>query len=127
MKLTIEGTNMHTSTKWKETNNEKLFFMNAILSQADSNPYSAKNSHKPVHFFYRAPGVKSVELVGDFNDWQPLPMQKSIDSWWQAQVELCHGHHQYRFLVDGQPMLDPNATGVVRDERGERASLIAVS
>lgn len=33
----------------------------------------------------------------------------------------------YRFLVDGQPVLDPNATGVVRDAQGEKASLIAVS
>jgi 1,4-alpha-glucan branching enzyme len=118
---------MHTSTKWKETHNEKLFFMNTTLNHADSNPYSVKNSRKPVSFFCRAPGARSVELVGDFNHWRPLPMQKSMDSWWLAQVELCHGHHQYRFLVDGGPILDPSATGVGRDERGERVSLIAVS
>jgi hypothetical protein len=29
--------------------------------------------------------------------------------------------------VDGKPMLDPHATGVVRDERDKRVSLIAVS
>jgi len=29
--------------------------------------------------------------------------------------------------VDGQAMLDPQATGIARDEHGERASLIAVS
>jgi len=52
-----------------------------------------------------------VELVGDFNDWQPQPMTRSMDGWWIAQVELCHGHHQYQFLVDGQPMLDPTPQG----------------
>ena len=101
--------------------------MSPILSNPDSNPYSAQNSHRPISFFCRAPGAKSVEIVGDFNSWRPLPMQKSVDSWWQVQIELCHGHHQYRFLVDGHPTLDPNATGVVRDERGERVSLVAVS
>lgn len=118
---------MHNSTKWKQSHNEKLFFMNTMLSHSDSNTYSANNSRKPVSFFCRAPGAKSVELVGDFNHWHPLRMQQSIDSWWRTEVELCHGHHQYRFLVDGEPALDPNATGVVRDERGERVSLIAVS
>ena len=105
----------------------KLIFMNTILNYSESNPYSAKNSHKPVSFFCRAPGAKSVELVGDFSHWRPLPMLQSVDSWWHTQVEVCHGHHQYRFLVDGAPILDPTATGTVRDERGERVSLIAVS
>jgi 1,4-alpha-glucan branching enzyme len=68
-----------------------------------------------------------VELVGDFNHWQPLQMTRSVDGWWIAQVELSHGHHQYRFLVDGQPRLDPHATGIVRDEQQEQASLLAVS
>ncbi|MGA2246249.1 MAG: glycoside hydrolase family 13 [Verrucomicrobiota bacterium] len=83
--------------------------------------------HKQVSFFCAAPRAKSVELVGDFNEWQPLPMTRSMDGWWLAQVELCHGHHQYRFLTDGQPTLDPHAVGIARDDQNERASLIAVS
>jgi len=100
--------------------------MNTTLNDHNER-YSAHNSHKPVSFFCAAPHAKSVELVGDFNHWQPFPMSKSADGWWLAQVELCHGHHLYRFLVDGQPMLDPQATGIVRDEHNERVSLIAVS
>jgi len=53
-------------------------------------------------------------------------MHRSVDGWWLARVQLCHGRHQYRFLVDGQPMLDPHATSIVRDYQGERASLVAV-
>src|SRR5215469_1054434 len=84
------------------------------------------NSH-PVSFFCAAPKAKTVELVGDFNNWHPFSMTRSEDGWWRAQVELTHGHHKYRFLVDGKPTLDPHAMGIVRDEHGERASLIAVS
>lgn len=101
--------------------------MNNYLANNRTGLLSARNSHRPVTFFCAAPRAKAVALVGDFNQWQPLPMTRSLDGWWQAQVELCHGHHQYRFLVDGQPWLDPHATGIVRDERGEQASLIAVS
>ena len=85
------------------------------------------NSHKPVSFFCAAPRAKLVELVGDFYHWRPFPMTRSADGWWLAQVELAHGHHQYRFIVDGQPTLDPHATGTVFDENNERVSLVAVS
>ncbi len=117
---------MKTSHKWNESRNEKLFFMNTAQSYPDQARYSARNSHKPVNFYCAAPAAKLVELAGDFNHWQPLPMRQSVDGWWFAQVELCHGHHQYRFLVDGKPVLDPHATGVARDEQDERVSLVAV-
>lgn len=118
---------MHTSHKWKESINEKIYFMNAPIPHSSPPLYSAKAMRKPVHFYCAAPHAKLVELAGDFNHWQPFPMRRSVDGWWTAQVELCHGHHRYRFLVDGRPMLDPHATGTVRDENSEQCSLIAVS
>ena len=118
--------NTHPNHKWKESHNEKMFFMNTTAENKRP-PYSARNSIKPVNFFCAAPHAKTVELTGDFNQWQPFPMQRSLDGWWFAQVQLCHGHHQYRFLVDGQVRLDPQATGIARDEHGEPASLIGVS
>jgi 1,4-alpha-glucan branching enzyme len=118
---------MKTNHKWKESINERMFFMNTAQNSSHSARYSAENSHKPVNFYCAASRAKSVELVGDFNHWHPLPMERSLDGWWLAQLQLCHGHHQYRFLVDGKPMLDPHATGVARDEHDEQVSLIAVS
>ncbi len=47
--------------------------------------------------------------------------------WPRAQVELHHGYHQYLFLVESEPSLDPNAHGIARNARGEPVSLIAVS
>ena len=46
---------------------------------------------------------------------------------WLIQVPLNHGHHHYRFLVDGKPVLDPRAQGIARDHQGEKVSLLAVS
>jgi 1,4-alpha-glucan branching enzyme len=118
---------MKMSHRWRETFYERLLFMNTTQNNPDAIRYSAKNSLKPTNFYCAAPNAKLVELAGDFNHWHPLPMQRSVDGWWLAQVQLRHGHHQYRFLVDGKPMLDPHATGVVRDEHGEQVSLLAVS
>jgi 1,4-alpha-glucan branching enzyme len=95
----------------------------------DPKRYSAKKMAKPVNFRCVAPSAANVQLLGDFNGWDPsaTPMQRQADGAWFAQVSLNHGHHTYRFLVDGQPTLDPKASGVARDPKGEKASLISVS
>lgn len=92
-------------------------------------PSGARNTTKPVNFYCSAPTAASVVLVGDFNNWNAgsHPMQRQLDGWWLLQVQLTHGHHRYRFLVDGKPALDPRGTGIARNERNEQVSLIAVS
>lgn len=92
-------------------------------------PYSARRTLHHVSFFCDAPGASYVCLVGDFNRWDmaATPMLRTPDGRWMAGVELPHGHHRYLFVADGKPQLDPKATGIVRNERNERVSLIAVS
>ena len=91
--------------------------------------YSAKKMAKPVNFVCVAPEANQVFLTGDFNDWDPgsHPMKRQPDGAWQISLPLNHGHHHYRFIVDGKPLLDPKAQGVARDHQGEKVSLIAVS
>jgi 1,4-alpha-glucan branching enzyme len=91
--------------------------------------YSAKKMAKPLNFMCAAPDAKAVFLTGDFNDWDPKshPMHRQPDGNWLIQVPLSHGHHHYRFLVDGKPTLDARALGVARDHQGAKVSLLAVS
>jgi 1,4-alpha-glucan branching enzyme len=91
--------------------------------------YSAKKMAKPVNFICFAPEAKEVFLMGDFNDWDPAshPMKRQPDGAWLLQVPLPHGHHHYRFLVDGKIVLDPRAQGIARDHEGQKVSLLAVS
>lgn len=100
--------------------------MQTIQNRSDNGNYSAKNSIKPVNFYCAAPQARVVEIAGDFNHWHPFPMQRLQDGWWFVRLRLCHGHHQYRFLVDGLPRLDPQAMGSSLDERHDLVSLIAV-
>ena|SRR2546422_8844333 len=81
------------------------------------------------HFFCDAPQAEKVLLVGDFNDWNPrtTPMARQLDGRWMAGLELTRGYHEYFFLVDGKPVLDPNATGKPVNSRKEPVSLVAVS
>jgi 1,4-alpha-glucan branching enzyme len=103
--------------------------MMTTIEKPSSPRYSARNILKPINFYLTAPEAQSVYLMGDFNNWNPtsLPMERRTDGWWFLQVPLTHGHHQYQFLVDGVPTLDPHATGVARNDRYSQVSLIAVS
>ena len=91
--------------------------------------YSARRTRHHVDFFCDAPAARTVQLVGDFNGWDSAatPMLRMPDGRWMASLELHHGHHQYLYLVDGDPRLDPRASGIARNERNEAVSLIAVS
>jgi 1,4-alpha-glucan branching enzyme len=102
--------------------------MNAA-STPGINRYGGMITTKSVNFYCAASTAQSVYLVGDFNDWDDAshPMKRQVDGFWFLQLQLTHGHHSYRFLVDGKPMLDPRATGIGRDERNEQVSVIAVS
>jgi 1,4-alpha-glucan branching enzyme len=93
------------------------------------NPYSAERTLHEVNFSCFAPSARQVSVAGDFNHWSPTanPMRRMPDGGWVLCLPLHHGHHQYYFLIDGRPRLDPRSLGTVRNERGEAASLIAVS
>ena len=92
--------------------------MNAIDGKPDRELCSAEHSLRPVHSFCRAPQARSVLLAGDFNRCNPLPMQRRDEGWGFIQVMLIHGHHQYRFMVDGKPVLDPRAAGISLQKSG---------
>jgi len=66
------------------------------------------NTHKQT-FALGAPDALSVQLVGDFTQWQerPISLHKGIDSVWRTTVDLGPGMHHYRFIVDGQWRDDP--------------------
>jgi len=103
--------------------------MHPVSSVFGPDRYSAKRMSKPINFICIAPSARQVFLTGEFNGWDPAahPMQRQPDGAWLVQVPLHHGHHQYRYVVDGKAVLDPRAHGVARDRHGEPVSLIAVS
>jgi 1,4-alpha-glucan branching enzyme len=99
--------------------------MKAIFETSIANPFMAKGTNKPANFYCIAPSAESVYLVGDFNAWNPTshPMRRRDDGLWFIEVLLKHGHHQYRLLVDGKPVLDSKSG----DEGDEQVSPKAVS
>ena len=101
--------------------------MNTLEYPKNSSSFSRGNSLTAVHFYCEAPEAKAVELAGDFNEWRGELMQRRDDGWWYLSEPLAHGHHKYRFVVDGKPTLDPKSMGVGYDEVNKSYSLVAVS
>ena len=62
-----------------------------------------------VIFVASYPQANSVQIAGDFNNWQPekTVMRKAGDGTWQVRVPLKKGTYHYRFIVDGHWQQDP--------------------
>lgn len=58
----------------------------------------------PVTFIFRHPGLRSVTLAGDFNEWNvsshPMVPDAARDTW-TLTLELAPGRYEYKFYVDG--------------------------
>jgi chromosome partitioning protein len=72
--------------------------------------YGVNQISDAVVFVTLYPRAQSVQLAGDFNNWQPdqTPMHKVGESGvWQTKMDLPAGRYRYRLVVDGQWQQDP--------------------
>jgi len=72
--------------------------------------YGVNQISDAVVFVTLYPRAQSVQVAGDFNNWQPeqTPMHKVGESGiWQTKMELSAGRYRYRLVVDGQWQQDP--------------------
>lgn len=69
--------------------------------------------------------VQRVYLAGDFNNWAPAArrMAKNRDGSYRARLALEPGSYQYKFIVDGEWLHDPDAP----QQRNEHGTLNSVA
>jgi chromosome partitioning protein len=82
-----------------------------------------------VMFALDAPQSKEVRVTGEFTNWSRdgLPMDKDgDDGLWKTVVDIAPGEYEYRFIVDGVWIRDPNNKDYVRNEFGQENSLLIV-
>lgn len=72
-------------------------------------------------------GAKVVALAGTFNDWNQsqLLFGKEGDEW-VCRIDLAPGKYTYKFIVDGNWILDPDNPNTEDDERGITNSVLVV-
>ncbi len=74
------------------------------------------------------PAAHSAAVAGTFNNWdcQKTPMRREDGVNWKARLRLSPGRYEYRFLVDGQWLSDPNAEETVGNPFGTSNSVLVV-
>ena len=106
------------SAKAAPTTDEKL-----------SDYYGVNQIQDAMVFVTLYPRANSVQIAGDFNNWQPTTaaMQRVGDSGvWQLKMKLPHGTYRYRLVVDGQWQQDPYNERTELNPYGEYNSLLDV-
>ena len=75
--------------------------------------------------------VKSIAVVGDFNDWDPtrnLLTDENNDGIWTVTLKLEPGRYEYMFILDGQKWVpDPSAYRYVSDGFGNKNAVLEIS
>lgn len=102
-----------------------MAFVPAASAQAPL-PKAGKNEKT---FSVAMPNAKEVYLVGEFNNWKisvETKLVKSADGTWQTAVPLQPGKYRYKFVVDGQWIMDPKNTDKEYNQYGTLDSVIKV-
>jgi len=73
----------------------------------------------------QAGGAERVECVGDFTNWEALPMLRDGEVW-RVTIPVTPGVHHFGFLVDGVWYVPLEAPGLAEDEWGEAQATIIV-
>ena len=81
-----------------------------------------------VEFSIRAPAATKVHLAGEFNGWSDsaTPMKKQPNGDWVVPMQLKAGIYQYKFVVDGNWIPDPDNSDRLPDDRGGFNSILRV-
>ncbi len=73
--------------------------------------------------------AQEVFLCGDFNQWSPASLRmlrRPDNGHWEKRLTLAPGHYEYKFLVDGEWVNDPEAHENVPNKWGSLNSVLEV-
>jgi chromosome partitioning protein len=91
--------------------------------------YGVRQMDDAIMFVTLYPRAQSVQVAGDFNNWQPeqaLMEKVSENGVWQIKLPLGAGRYRYRLVVDGQWQQDPYNEITELNPFGEMNSILDV-
>ena len=91
--------------------------------------YGVRQLDDAIMFVTLYPRANSVQVAGDFNNWQPeqaLMEKVSENGVWQIKLPLGTGRYRYRLVVDGQWQQDPYNGLTEMNPYGEMNSILEV-
>ena len=102
--------------------------MKNTLKEKPKRSAAPKAAPHTVHFEITNRAAHKVCLAGNFNDWRPerTEMVPLGGGRFEKDLVLAPGTYEYRIVVDGKWMADPNADHSVINPFGERNSVLTV-
>jgi len=81
-----------------------------------------------VEFTLNAPNARVVNLAGEFNNWSATasPMHKRPNGEWAVTLQLPAGRYQYKLIVDGKWIPDPENPMQQDDTYGGKNSVVVI-
>ncbi len=92
-------------------------------------PSPSSQARREVAFILNSPEAKEVYLCGDFNGWSPrgLPMIRHDEAHcWEKRLVLAPGRYEYKFIVNGIWIHNPDAPVNVPNDHGSLNSVMEV-
>ena len=68
----------------------------------------------------------TVELAGDFTDWQPVALRRAGEDMWEQVLRISSGVHRLNVRIDGGQWTAPVGTSRTTDEFGGEVGIVAV-
>lgn len=75
---------------------------------------------------FRLPGASSAQLMGDFTDWSPVPLERDADGRFTVTLVLPAGVHRVNLRTDQGPWRSPPGLTAVDDGFGGEVGLLVV-
>jgi chromosome partitioning protein len=91
--------------------------------------HGPKKVAEGVLFRLDASDAHHVLVTGEFTNWsrEGIPLERDpSDGIWRTVVDVEPGEYEYRFVVDGVWIRDPNNKDYIRNEFGQENSLLVV-
>ena|SRR5687768_16722861 len=97
----------------------------AIKRKAKSAGANA-GAQKKIRLVWSRP-ANTVFIAGTFNSWGLTPLSPAGEGTWAVELTLEPGEYQYRFIVDGEWVDDPQATEFIPNIYGGINCVFSIS
>ena len=98
------------------------------MSKSTKKP-SASAGRKRITFQVTAPARSDVSVAGSFNGWQPQTLSPGSGkgaTTYARNFFLQPGSHQYKFIINGEWLLDPTCHESVPNDYGSLNSVLTI-
>jgi hypothetical protein len=80
----------------------------------------------PFRFVVHAPNARSVEIAGDFTDWQPVALVRGGPARWQTTLAIPRGVHWINVRLDRGSWIVPAGVTSATDDYGSEVGIFVV-